>query len=190
MKIVNGLEMADRQAWRDWLAGNHQVESEAWLIFYKAHTGRPNIPYDDAVEEALCFGWVDSIIQRIDDDHYARKFTPRKNITNWSPSNIKRIQKLVRAGRMTEAGLAVIPDLESMLAAQPAPRVRPQAFPPELEQELQKHTQAWENFCRMAPSAQRLYIGWITSAKKTETQFRRLAEAIQRLEQNLPLGMK
>jgi uncharacterized protein YdeI (YjbR/CyaY-like superfamily) len=190
MDINASLYVSTRQEWRVWLEQHHQDESEVWLIYYKAHTGQPSIPYEDSVEEALCFGWIDSIIQKLDEERYARKFTPRTNTANWSPSNQRRIQKLVREGRMTEAGLAKIEDLETFLSETPRPRPKELAVPPYIEQVLKEHPLAWENFCRMAPSYRRNYIGWISSARRQETIDRRLAEAIERLEQNLPLGMK
>ena len=100
------LYVTTRDEWRAWLAEHHDTEREVWLVSYKKHTGRPQIPYDDAVEEALCFGWIDSLVKTIDDERFAQKFSPRKGKSNWSESNKRRVRKLVREGRMTEAGLA------------------------------------------------------------------------------------
>src|SRR5262249_60030780 len=96
----------------------HQSETEVWLIYYKKPSGQPRIPYDDAVEEALCFGWVDSIVKRIDDAKFAQKFTPRRGRTRWSALNKRRLRKLIREGRMTPAGLAKID--RAMLGDKPA----------------------------------------------------------------------
>lgn len=190
MKINSSLYVSTREEWRAWLVQHHQTESEVWLIYYKANTAQPSIPYEDSVEEALCFGWIDSIIQKLDEERYARKFTPRTNTARWSDSNKRRVAKLVREGRMTEAGLAKIEDLSALLGEPPRPKPKELVIPPYIEQVLKEHPQAWENFCRMAPSYRRIYIGWISDAKRQETIDKRLAEAIQRLEQNLPLGMK
>jgi uncharacterized protein YdeI (YjbR/CyaY-like superfamily) len=190
MKIKASLYVSTREDWHAWLEQYHQSESEVWLIYYKAHAGQPSIPYEDSVEEALCFGWIDSIIQKLDDDRYARKFTPRTNTANWSDLNKRRIAKLVREGRMTEAGLAKIEDLPAFLAGPSKEKPKELIIPPYIEQVLKEHPLAWENFCHMAPSYRRIYIGWISSAKRQETIDKRLEEAIQRLEQNLPLGMK
>ena len=100
--------MTTRGDWRTWLERNHDAQSEVWLVFYKKHTGKPTIPYDSAVEEALCFGWIDSIIKRVDNERYVRKFTPRKGRSIWSKLNKKRASKMIREGRMTEAGLKMI----------------------------------------------------------------------------------
>src|SRR5919206_1474760 len=108
------LYVKDRAAWRAWLEENHASEREVWLVYYKKHTGRPRVPYDDAVEEALCFGWIDSLVKTLDADRYIQKFTPRVNARKWSRSNLERVKKLLREGRMTEAGRAKLPsDLET-----------------------------------------------------------------------------
>src|SRR5512146_1433890 len=108
MKMNQTLVAQNRQEWRAWLEQHYQSESEVWLIFSKSHTGQACVSYDDSVEEALCFGWIDSIIQKIDEDTYARKYTPRTNTAKWSDLNKRRVAKLIREGRMTEAGLAKI----------------------------------------------------------------------------------
>ena len=87
MKIGNRLRVTDRARWRAWLEENHSSETEVWVVFYKKHTGEPSIAYDEAVEEALCFGWIDGVIQRIDDDRYGRRFTPRRDGSSWSAIN-------------------------------------------------------------------------------------------------------
>jgi uncharacterized protein YdeI (YjbR/CyaY-like superfamily) len=95
--------------WRAWLAEHHDRETEIWLVFYKKHTGKPGISYQDALEEALCFGWVDILVRRLDDERYAQKFTPRKARSNWSEINRRLFARLVEEGRMTAAGLAKAP---------------------------------------------------------------------------------
>ncbi len=110
----------DRDTWREWLEEHGNRESEVWLVYYKAKTGHPTISYNDSLEEALCFGWVDSIIQRIDEEKYARKFTPRKPGSHWSEVNQHLAARLVKEGRMTEAGLAKVDfPLEEVPAARP-----------------------------------------------------------------------
>ena len=99
-----------RERWRRWLAKNHASESEVWLIFHKKHTGKPSVAYKDALDEALCYGWIDSLIKRIDDDRYARKFTPRKAESNWSSINIKRYNELKAAKKLAAPGLARSPE--------------------------------------------------------------------------------
>jgi uncharacterized protein YdeI (YjbR/CyaY-like superfamily) len=184
---VDGLE-----AWREWLAANHDRARVIWLVFWKKHSGKQTLAYEQAVEEALCWGWIDSIIKRLDDDRYAQKFTPRTDRTKWSPSNRERLRRLLAAGRMTAAGLAQVdPEVLASLDASPdrAPRPAP-TLPPELEALLRANEKAWQAFQRLAPSHRRNYIGWIVAAKRDETRRRRLAEAISKLEQGLPLGLK
>ena len=102
------LYVTNRGQWREWLSTNHATKDGIWLIFYKKETSRPSIAYEIAVEEALCFGWIDSIIKKIDAARYARKFTPRSDKSYWSQLNKKRAAKMIRRGRMTEVGLAKI----------------------------------------------------------------------------------
>ncbi len=184
------LHVTTRAQWRAWLADHYASETEVWLTYYKKHTGRPRIAYDDAVEEALCFGWIDCIIKRIDDEKYAQKFTPRRNCTKWSALNRRRVHKLIHEGRMTEAGLAKIDP--ALLAEEPtAKRHRGSPILPRfVKQAMMASPRAWENFQRLAPSCRRNYIGWIMDAKKEETRERRLREVVSVLEQNKRLGLK
>ncbi|UCE28860.1 MAG: hypothetical protein JSV85_06245 [Candidatus Bathyarchaeota archaeon] len=101
MELTNSLYAVGRDDWREWLRRNHDVKKEIWLIYYKKHTGKPSIPYDDSVEEALCFGWVDSTIKRIDDQRFARKFTPRKARSRWSEANKRRARKMIEERKVT-----------------------------------------------------------------------------------------
>src|SRR5688572_1281048 len=106
---MNRLYLPTRTQWRRWLAENHdRVKDGVWLVFYKKETGRPSLEYEDSIEEALCFGWVDSIIKNIDAATYCRKFTPRKEASNWSNTNKSRVAKIIREGKMTEFGLAKV----------------------------------------------------------------------------------
>ena len=189
MKVTQTFTPAGRSAWRDWLAEHGTHETEVWLVYNKAGTGKPTISYADSLEEALCFGWVDSIIQKIDEEKYVRKFTPRKPGSKWSELNKHLVAKLVREGRMTEAGLAKVDfSLEQAPTSRPK---RPELPLPEwLKEGLMVSRKAWENFGRMPPSQRRNYILWITDTKKEETRKRRLREAIGRLEKNETLGLK
>ena len=108
MEVTQTFYAADRSKWRAWLAANGAAEREIWLVIYKKHTGTPCVSYDEAVVEALCFGWIDGLIKRLDDDRYARRFTPRKPGSNWSESNKVRVRKMIAEGRMTPAGQATI----------------------------------------------------------------------------------
>lgn len=185
------LYVTNRDDWRQWLKQNHDTIKEIWLIYYKKHTGKPRIPYDDAVEEALCYGWIDSIIKRIDDETFCQKFTPRKGTSQWSESNKKRVEKLIREGKMTKIGLAKI-EAAKRTGKWETPVTSRQEFkmPPELAEALASNKEAGENFDKLASSHQRQYVGWVASAKKEETRKKRVKEAIELLEQNRKLGMK
>src|SRR6185503_4721711 len=104
-KSLKTFDARTAEQWRRWLADHHDSEGEVWLLFHKHHTGRTSIAYEDAVNEALCFGWVDSLIKRLDDERYARKFTPRKADSRWSTSNRKRYAQLKASGRLMTPGL-------------------------------------------------------------------------------------
>jgi uncharacterized protein YdeI (YjbR/CyaY-like superfamily) len=181
---------ANRSEWRTWLENHHSHENEVWLIYYRANSGVASIPYEDSVEEALCFGWIDSIIQRIDEHCYGRKFNPRQPNSPWSPSNIRRVAKLAEKGLITPAGMAKIPFSIPPVEDGPLPRPEPPPLSADLLAELQAHPQAWAFFQSLPPSHQRRHIGWIMDAKKEETRRKRLAEAIGLLEQGQELGLK
>ncbi|MCP4571651.1 MAG: hypothetical protein GY838_04810 [bacterium] len=181
------VHFEDRESWRGWLDENLRETREVWLVFDKTHTGRRCITYDAAVEEALCVGWIDSIIKRLDGERYMRKFTPRTNTGNWSKSNLRRVEKLVAAGRMTAAGLAKLkPDARQVQQASSGTVEVPDFF----AEALAGNKPAREFFNGLAPSYRRHFIGWVGSAKGEETRERRLAEALSLLQQQKKLGMK
>jgi uncharacterized protein YdeI (YjbR/CyaY-like superfamily) len=191
MSTLKTLYVTNREEWRSWLRKNHDKEKEIWLIYYKKHSGRPRISYDDMVEEALCFGWIDSIVKRIDDLKYAQKLTPRKLKSKWSTLNRGRVAKMIKAGRMTQAGLDKISfPIHEVESPRTEKRKIELAMPAYLERGLRKNKKAWENFKSLAPSHRRNYVGWITSAKQEATRMRRLSEAVKLLEQNKKLGLK
>jgi uncharacterized protein YdeI (YjbR/CyaY-like superfamily) len=154
------------------------------MVFYKPAKG---ISYDEAVEEALCFGWIDSLIRRLDDRRYVRKFSPRASTGHWSAINLERIRRLKREGRMTAPGLA---KLEKGVRAYVPLTQRRIAVPPDLRLALARDAKARECFERLAPSYRRHYVAWIATAKKEETRVRRVQEALALLAKNRKLGMK
>jgi uncharacterized protein YdeI (YjbR/CyaY-like superfamily) len=185
-KTLKTLDARTPEQWRRWLADHHHAESEVWLVFHKQHTGRASIAYQDAVDEALCFGWIDSLIKRLDDARYARKFTPRKADSKWSASNRQRYAQLKAGGRLMPAGLNRPPTDRSG----DAPRPSPSNLPQYIQDALKDHPKAWSYFQSLAPSFRRLYIGWIDSAKLQETKMRRLEEALRLLAAGKKLGLK
>jgi uncharacterized protein YdeI (YjbR/CyaY-like superfamily) len=185
------LHVVGREKWRRWLETNGTRTKEIWLVFFKKHTGKARLEYDDAVEEALCFGWIDSIVRRLDEERYAQKFTPRHPGSNWSDLNIARAKKMIAAGRMTAAGRALI--RPGILRRKPAAKIKAAVdvvIPGHLLAALDSDPKARAFFSGLAPSYRRLYVRWVDSAKQEETRQRRLAEAIATLRAGRKLGMK
>jgi uncharacterized protein YdeI (YjbR/CyaY-like superfamily) len=179
-----------RKAWRAWLTQNHEHRDEVWLVFYKRHTGKPTLSYNDAVEEAICFGWIDGVKQRIDAERYMHRFTPRMKDSNWSDSNKKRVERMAKAELMMPAGERAVQRAEiSGTWKVLAPQVDFE-MPPELEARLNRNVKAKAAFEALAPSYQRQYVGWIASAKREDTRKKRVAEAIKLLSRGEKLGMR
>ncbi|MDY6958805.1 MAG: YdeI/OmpD-associated family protein [Halobacteriota archaeon] len=179
--------MTDRDEWRSWLAGHHETEDEIWLIYYKKHTGKPRIPYDDAVEEAICFGWIDGTVKKIDEEQYAQRYTPRKKRSVWSDLNKSRARKMIESGKMTSAGLEKLGD--HLKEESSSPKVEELTIPLDLKDALISDPQAWENFSNFAPSYRRDYIGWILAAKREDTRQRRISAVVKRSKDNIKPGM-
>jgi uncharacterized protein YdeI (YjbR/CyaY-like superfamily) len=191
LEMVEQLHLSNRNEWRAWLEKNYATKKEVWLIYYKKHTGVPSISYEDSVEEAICFGWIEGIIKRIDDERCARKFVPRRSRSRWSESNKKRAERMINEGRMTEAGMARVDDAKrsgEWFKSNVVPKNL--MLPAFIEEALTKNKKASENFDKLAESYKRLYVRWISSAKREKTRLRRLEEAIDLLEQNKKLGLK
>jgi uncharacterized protein YdeI (YjbR/CyaY-like superfamily) len=187
MEFTHTFHATDRAAWRTWLGKHHATEKDVWLVYDKAGSGLPCITYEESVEEALCFGWIDSLIQNIDERRHARKFTPRREGSAWSDSNKRRVLKAIAEGRMTPAGMAKV---DFPLEAPPKPPVRAEiTIPAWLALGLQADPQAWENFNALPPSHQKRYIGWLSAAKREETRQKRLEEAIRLLLEKKRLGI-
>jgi uncharacterized protein YdeI (YjbR/CyaY-like superfamily) len=181
----------NRVEWRKWLFRNHNKNSGIWLVFYKKKTDKPALAYETAVEEALCFGWIDSIIKKIDDSKYARKFTPRKNQSKWSQINKKRASKMIEEGRMTKTGISRIEFAKQ--TGQWDQNAGPNIdfnISPEFAAALNKNHRANENFETLAPTYRRQYTGWINTAKRPETKKKRIAESIALLQNGEKLGLK
>jgi uncharacterized protein YdeI (YjbR/CyaY-like superfamily) len=185
-KTLKTVDARTPEQWRVWLIDHHASESEVWLVFHKRHTGQASIAYEDAVDEALCFGWVDSLIKRLDAAHYARKFTPRKADSKWSTSNRQRYAQLKASGRLMPAGLNRVPTDRSGDASRPSLAKVPQY----IQDGLRNNPTAWGYFESLAPSYRRMYIAWIDCAKQPETKMRRLQEAIRLLAAGKKLGLK
>ncbi len=168
------LHCADRAAWRRWLTRNAAREPEVWLRYYKKGTGKATVSYEDAVEEALCFGWIDSTVRALDAESYVQRFTPRRPRSRWTQRNIDRVVRLERLGLMTPAGRAAFAGHESRVTA-PLPTV----LPPELVATFAPQDRAWTAFNAFPPSYRRMAIAWVASAKQDATRRRRLVKLIE-----------
>jgi len=176
--------------WRVWLKRNHLLEQEVWLVYYKKEAGKLGVEYDESVDWALCYGWIDSLIKKIDDERYARKFTPRKVGSIWSKSNIMRVGRLIEEGKMTKYGLELFRERNNKLLFAEKFKVKESPFPPEFFKAIKKNKQAWQNFQKFPPSHRRQYQMWITSAKKADTRDRRIEEAVSLIAENVKSLMK
>ncbi len=175
--ISKALYVSNKEEWRAWLDENSKSAPEVWLLYYKKGSGKPRMAYIDAVEEALCFGWIDGRIRKLDEERYVQRFTPRRAGSRWSALNIERATRMIAEGRMTAAGLEAFKKVESD-PARKVPQL-PAALPSELAKEFRGNAAAWRNFSRFPPAYQRMTIGWVASAKKEETQRRRLKQLME-----------
>jgi uncharacterized protein YdeI (YjbR/CyaY-like superfamily) len=174
-----------RKEWRRWLAKNHTSSPGIWFVFYKAHTGQKSIAYEDMVREALCFGWIDSLVKRLDDDRYVQKITPRKSMSKWSDLNRKRWAELKAEGLLTTAGLKAAPTSNSYAAKPVIPEL-----PSYIAKAFKEETRAWEFFQELAPTHRRYFVVWIHTAKRPETREKRIQESIRLLAARQKLGLK
>jgi uncharacterized protein YdeI (YjbR/CyaY-like superfamily) len=176
----------NREALRSWLEKHHDNSPGIWMIYYKKHTDKPCIEYREALEEALCFGWIDSTLKKVDEERYLRKFTPRRKGSKWSQVNIRIAQALIREGKMTRVGLGKWEN-HKPLKELPGKEIPLSEF---LREAFGQNEPALENFQNLAPSYRRQYILWITSAKTPETVQKRISESIGLLKENRKLGMR
>jgi uncharacterized protein YdeI (YjbR/CyaY-like superfamily) len=165
-------------AFRTWLLKHHAVEKHLWVGFHRKGAGTPSLTWQESVDEALCFGWIDGIRKRIDEDRYTIRFTPRKTTSNWSAINIARVKELTKQGRMKPAGLAVYAKRDAKRSAIYAYENRPKALAPEYEKELRRNARAAAFFDALPPAFRKLMAYWVMSARKEETRRSRLAKLI------------
>ena len=179
------VDVRTRKEWREWLAKHHASSPGIWLIRHKQHSGVESMPYEDLVCEALCFGWIDSLIKRLDDNRYAIKVTPRKPTSKWSELNRKRWQQLEAAGLLAAPGLAAAPTANKY-----APKPSIPELPDYVAKAFKKNAKAWKFFQTLSARTRRDFVVWIHTAKRPETRERRIRESIELLAAEKKLGLK
>lgn len=179
MDIGKTVYFPDKDGWRDWLSKNYDKEKEIWLVYPKKSSGRPHILYNDAVEEALCFGWIDSTAKRIDENSYAQRFSPRNPKSPYSEANKQRIRKLVREGKVIPLVMASIKGILD----------EEFAVPPDILEAIKTDKKAWTNFQNYSPEYTRIRIGYIEGARNRPDEFRkRLNNFIKMTAKNKQFG--
>jgi uncharacterized protein YdeI (YjbR/CyaY-like superfamily) len=174
-----------RAEWRAWLAKYHATSAGVWFVYYKSATGRARVSYDDAVEEALCFGWIDSVQRTLDDERSMLRFSSRKPKSVWSKLNKDRVERLIERGQMTPAGLAKIEAAKRDGSWRALDAVERLVVPPDLKTALAARPVAARNFDGFSPSSKKIILGWIASAKRPETRLKRVAETVRQAAKNL-----
>lgn len=174
------LYFKNRKEWRKWLEKNHSTSDGVWLIYYKKNSGKPRIPYDEAVEEALCFGWIDSKLKSVNEDYYIQRFTPRRHGSRWSKYNIERVKKLTQLGLMKHEGLIAY---EKALDDPKLVYDNRMDGDPEIPQDLLEafmiNQTAYENFLGFSLSNRRMFILWLNDAKRDQTRKSRMEKILE-----------
>jgi uncharacterized protein YdeI (YjbR/CyaY-like superfamily) len=178
-RALDSLQPKSRAAWRAWLEKHHKKSPGVWLVYAKKHTGIPSLTYNDAVEEALCFGWIDSLIHPIDDSLYKQIFTPRKAKSAWSAVNRKRAERLIEAGLMTAAGLALVTLAKKTGLWKAHAAAESLTLPSELKKALDADPAAKKNWPTYTDSQRKMFLYMVHGAKRPETRAKRVARVIE-----------
>lgn len=192
MDIGRTFYAKNRKEWRSWLAKNHRSAAEIWLVYYKKHSGKPRIPYNDAVEEALCYGWIDSTLKPKNEECYVQRFSPRREKSKLSEMNKERVRRLMKAKKMTRLGLESI---QHHLEKDPKKSTRFQnpikfSLPQDILDALKSDPIAWKYFVKFPMSYKRIRIGWIDGARHRPEIFeQRLKYFLKMTVKNKRFGM-
>jgi uncharacterized protein YdeI (YjbR/CyaY-like superfamily) len=192
VELGTTLYVTKRKEWRAWLARHHKTAKEIWLVYYRKASGKPRIPYNDAVEEALCYGWIDSTNKTIDAERTAQRFTPRRKGSPLSPMNMERVRRLIAQKKMTRAGLESIGQHLEADAGVDGRRqkLKDVQLPEDILEQLKQDPQVWKNFQAFPESYKRIRIGWIDGARKRPDEFeKRLRYFIKMTAKNKRFGM-
>ncbi|OYQ37318.1 hypothetical protein CHU92_08460 [Flavobacterium cyanobacteriorum] len=187
---TNSFYAADRKKWRQWLQQNHQSRVSVWLLIYHKSGSKPSVYYDEAVEEALCFGWIDSKPAKNDAESYYLFFSRRNPKSNWSKANRERVERLSAGGLIMPAGQAVIDIAKKTGTWDALVDVENGVIPPDMQQLFDKNKTAYDNFMAFSASSKRIILEWILNAKRPETRQKRIEEAVALAEKNLKANHK
>ena len=183
------IHFVSREEFRKWLAKNHAAATELFVSFYKKHTGKAGATYDEAVEEALCYGWIDGVKKRLDDEKFMHRFSPRKAKSTWSRINVQRAIALINAGKMAAPGLKAFEAREAKRTGIYTYEQERPGLSAIDKKRFMKNAKAWKFFANQPPGYQRLAGFWVSSAKREETRLRRLARLIKDSEDGRRLNM-
>lgn len=180
MDLGKTLYVTNRDDWRSWLEEHYRSEREIWLIYFRTHTGKPRIPYNDAVEEALCFGWIDSTVKKLDEERYAQRFSARRPRSKFSQTNKERLKRLIDQGK-------VVPEV---LASLDEAGLDDFEYPADIMAAIRANEQAWENFQAYSGSYQRIRIAYINGARERPDEYeKRLQHFIRKTAQGKQFGV-
>jgi uncharacterized protein YdeI (YjbR/CyaY-like superfamily) len=179
MNISKTLYVAERNKWRSWLKKHYRTEQDIWLLYYRKEMGKPRIAYNDAVEEALCFGWIDSTVRKLDEERFAQRFSPRNPKTKYSQTNKERLRRLIADGKVMKDVLATLGDLSE----------DDFTIPSDILKALKSSKDAWKYFRKFPPEYQRIRISYIHHARNRPEEFKkRLRNFIAKTEMNKQFG--
>ncbi len=179
MKIGRTLYVTTRRSWRAWLKKNYRREKEIWLVYFRKETEKPRVPYNDVVEEALCFGWIDSTGKKIDKDRFAQRFSPRRPRSSYSQTNKERLGRMIAAGKVAKDILAGLDDIDP----------EKYAFPADIMKALRANRRALENFKKFSAPYQRIRIAYIDHSRRQPAEFKkRLANFLKLTAQGKQFG--
>jgi len=191
MEITETLYVEKRKQWRAWLAKNHKKAKDIWVIYYKKQSEKPRIPYNDAVEEALCYGWIDSTVKPLDENSYAQRFSPRRKNSRLSEMNKERVKRMIAAGKMTASGLESIQHhMDSSKENSDSQKIKEFKMPKDILKKLKADPVVWQNFEKFPEHYKHIRIGFIEGARNRPEEFeKRLRYFIKMTAQNKKYGM-
>ena len=183
----NALYFKNRNDWRSWLEKNHN-KKEVWLIHYKKNSGKLSVNHEEAVEEAICFGWIDGKLKRINAEKFILRYSPRKANSVWSKINREKAEKMIKLGKMNENGMKSIEDAKRNGSWNNAyTNLKKEKMPTDLKKALMRNKKAWNNFQDFANSYRNMYIGWVVNAKTEKTRKKRIEKVVKQSLQNKKL---